>query len=151
MNPIKLIRILDDGAVQAGQMEWTDRARQAAELTVRFYSQTSYSPPWTDYFAVVGTRPVGVCRFNSPPVGGRVEIACFTFPEHEGQGFGTAMANELVRLTREVDRGLRVTARTKQPRDASHRVLEKVGFQSMTRVEHPQEGTLLVWERLTIG
>jgi ribosomal-protein-alanine N-acetyltransferase len=76
----------------------------AAEIvgaTMRLYSSVGYEPPWIGYLAFADETCVGACGFKSPPANNRVEIAYFTFPEHESRGVATQMASELIRLARE--------------------------------------------------
>ena len=56
------------------------------------YKRTAYARPWVSYIALSSGSPVGGGAFVGPPVGGRVEIAYFTLPEHSGHGFATLTA-----------------------------------------------------------
>jgi ribosomal-protein-alanine N-acetyltransferase len=87
---------------------------------------------------------VGTCGYKAKPQDGRVEIAYFTFPEAEGLGYASAMAAGLVAITREQDASIVVAAQTLPERNASHRVLEKLGFLHVDTIEHPEDG--MVWE-----
>lgn len=115
-------------------------ARAMAEL----YERAGFEPPWIGYVAWLDGEAVGTCGFKSPPRDGRVEIAYFTFPPFEGRGVATLMAAELVALTRRRDENLSIAAQTLPERNASHRVLEKLGFRHVETLEHPEDG--VVWE-----
>src|ERR1044071_6302171 len=73
--------------------------RAIGAQTVALLERTGASPPWTGYLAVDSTRRavVGTCGYTGPPdVAGQVEIAYFTFPAYEGQGYASGMARRLV-------------------------------------------------------
>ena len=56
---------------------------------------------WDGYFVVDkdSREVVGSCAFKTPPTeDGTVEIAYFTYPEFEGQGYATGMARKLIEL-----------------------------------------------------
>jgi [ribosomal protein S5]-alanine N-acetyltransferase len=95
---------------------------------------------------VEGPQVVGICSFKSAPLNGRVEMAYFTFPEHEGRGIATEMASQLVAMTTARPDVSSVAAQTLPERNASHRVLEKLGFRAMGTVNHPQDGVVLEWQ-----
>jgi len=109
---------------------------------VGLYSVVGFEKPWICYLALAGGTPVGTCGFKSPPRDGRVEIAYFTFPGAEGRGVATAMAAALVAIAKPFP--VVVAAQTLPERNASHRVLEKLGFEHVETVLHPEDG--LVWE-----
>lgn len=102
--------------------------------------------PWIGYLALTKATPVGSCGFKSPPVGNRVEIAYFTFPEFEGRGFATAMAAELVNLAQQHMPLATIAAQTLPERNASHRVLERLGFSRVDTINHPEDGVVLEWQ-----
>lgn len=110
----------------------------------KHYGRIGFFPPWIGYLAYDGGRCIGTCGFKYPPDQNKVEIAYFTFPDHEGQGYATLMAQELVTLARRHVPGVRVTARTLPQRNASARVLEKNGFVLAGEVDDPEDG--VVWE-----
>ncbi len=62
-----------------------------------YYLKVGYSTPWIGYFAVENGQYIGTCAFKGKPEDNRVEIAYFTFPEHEGKGFATRCAENLSR------------------------------------------------------
>ena len=116
------------------------------EATVDHYRRTGFARPWIGYVAVKEDAPVGACGFKSSPVNGRVEIAYGTFSGHEGQGIGTAMARELLRIVSQADASLTVFAQTLPEENASTSILKKLGFTLTGSVEHPEDGTVWEWE-----
>lgn len=113
--------------------------------TSKLYESAGFVPPWICYIGVANGTVVGTCGFKAPPREGSVEIAYFTFPGYEGKGVATQMARQLLSIARNADPGVRVTAQTMPTRNASHRVLEKLGFSCMGPVQHPEDGTVLAW------
>lgn len=73
----------------------------------------------------------------------------FTFPGHEGKGIATAMATELVNLAVRHEPAVSVTAQTLPEHNASHRILEKLGFCHADTLDHPDEGTVWEWHLVT--
>ena len=59
---------------------------------VRTSLSVHYLRPWLGYFALRNSVCIGTCGFKGPPENNRVEIAYFTFPEYEGRGYATQMA-----------------------------------------------------------
>ena len=86
---------------------------------------------------------VGTCAFRSPPRDGEVEIAYFTFPEFEGRGFATEMARHLIQVVQDNEPGTRIFAFTLPEKNASNRILQKLGFNFCG--ERRDEDGLIVW------
>jgi RimJ/RimL family protein N-acetyltransferase len=93
------------------------------------------------------TRQVaGSCGFKSPPTrSGKVEIAYFTFPPHEGKGFATAAVNMLVALALESIDVAEVIAHTLPEPNASTHVLEKCAFVRAGDYNDPEDGAVWRW------
>ena len=122
-----------------------------ADATARMLSASGVTLPWVGYLALDGSlrRVVGTCGFKgSPDADGAVEIAYFTFPGEEGRGVATAMAGALVRVARAAPQQVAVVrAHTLAERNASCRVLEKVGFKHAGSLVDPEDGPVWRWER----
>ena len=112
--------------------------------TTQLYRAVGYEPPWIGYLAIENDTCVGTCGFKSPPQNNRVEIAYFTFPEHESRGLATRMATELIRLALAKMPTVTVAAQTLPEESASTSVLKKLRFSLTGTVDHPEDG--LVWE-----
>ncbi len=90
---------------------------------------------------------VGSCGFKAPPsAAGDIEIAYFTYPGHEGQGYATAMASQLIALATDSASVRRIIAHTLPEPNASTRVLEKVGMTHAGEVTDPEDGKVWRWE-----
>jgi [ribosomal protein S5]-alanine N-acetyltransferase len=110
------------------------------------YPQASPPLPWVGYLAEENGLIVGTCAYKSPPVSGEVEIAYFTFPEHEGCGVATEMARSLVDLA--TRHGvLRIKAQTLPECNASTRILEKLGFEFSGTMIHAEDGEVWEWHK----
>lgn len=142
---IDLVPIPRDGRVEATASPSLPEMQEVLAATSELYATAGYTPPWICYLVLKGGQVVGTCGFKSAPQGGRVEIAYFTFPPHEGAGLATAMAEVLVSLALRSDPTVTVFAQTLRGRNASHRVLEKTGFQQAGLVESSEDGTVLEW------
>jgi RimJ/RimL family protein N-acetyltransferase len=151
-------RVAEDPAAFAGEHTFTlgaqaDLLRAVGQQTVMLLQRTGVTtPPWSGYLAVDQARHVvGTCGFKAPPDDeGVVEVAYFTFPGFEGRGCATAMAAGLVERARTADGVRRLRAHTLPERNASTRILEKVGFVRLGEVADPEDGPVWRWEsRLT--
>ncbi len=140
-----LIPIACDGTLLGFSGELNDTVLEVVHATVALYEKTGFIEPWIGYIAVHGTTLVGTCAFKSPPADGRVEIAYFTFPEFERKGIATFMANKLVAIAMSQDADMVVAAQTLAEPNASHRILEKIGFQHASTLEHVDEGEAWEW------
>ena len=140
-----LIPIGRDGTALGYGGELTDVAREVVHSTVALYEKAGFTEPWIGYFAVCGSMLVGTCAFKSPPSDGRVEIAYCTFPEFEGQGVATSMAREIVALAVSRAPESVVAAQTLPGPNASHRILEKIGFRHVSTLDHPDDGEVWEW------
>ncbi|MEM8944700.1 MAG: GNAT family N-acetyltransferase [Planctomycetota bacterium] len=103
---------------------------------------------WGGYHTIdAGTREiVGSCAFKSEPTAdGSVEIAYFTYPDFEGRGYATLMASKLISLATPSESVQQIIAHTLPQKNASTRVLEKVGMSFVGEVVDPDDGTVWRW------
>jgi len=142
-SDLRLVAILEAGET-AESLTLPAGVASILPAMVDLYRLSGFAPPWIGYVAVSEGRAVGTCAFKCAPEEGCVEIAYFTFPEFEGHGIGTAMAEQLIAIARAEQPGIVVTAQTLQERNASNRILERLGFlQSGTAMD---EDAGEVWE-----
>lgn len=126
-------------------------ARGAVEQTLDFQGRVGARSPWVGYLSVAceSSTVVGCGGFKGNPDAGRaVEIAYFTFPRHEGRGLATEMARALVGIAVSDPGVVSVLAHTLPERNASTRILHKLGFEHLGEVQDPEDGTIWRW-RLT--
>jgi RimJ/RimL family protein N-acetyltransferase len=137
-------------AVRAGDA-WPMVCDVVGQILERLAS-TVTSRPWCGYLVVDATQRVvvGTCAFKSPPSHrGEVEIAYFTFPPYEGRGYGTAMARELIALGGAATEVRCILAHTLPQRNASTRILERLGLTRVGTVEDPDDGPVWRWQLTT--
>jgi RimJ/RimL family protein N-acetyltransferase len=144
---MRLVAIQRGGTIQAEIPALPAEADGVLAATAQLYDVVGFEPPWICYVAVTNSVTVGTCGFKAPPQDRRVEIAYFTFPGYEGKGIATQMARQLIALARAADGDVTIAAQTLPARNASHRVLEKLGFACVGPVEHPEDGTVLEWQK----
>ncbi|UTE78457.1 GNAT family N-acetyltransferase [Rossellomorea sp. KS-H15a] len=110
-----------------------------------YYEKVGFEPPWISYLAVSDSDIVGVCSFKGRPKQGRVEIGYFTFPEHEGKGYGQFMCRSLVDIAQDFDPEVVITARTQPEDNASTSILKKNGFELQGVVTDEDDGEVWEW------
>jgi RimJ/RimL family protein N-acetyltransferase len=122
--------------------------RDVVAQTLALLRTAPRAPEWGGYLVVdqARDRVVGTCGYaHGPEADGTVEIAYHTFAPFEGQGYATAMARELI------DRAVRsgavreIVAHTLPERNASTRILEKVGLRRAGEARDPEVGTVWRW------
>lgn len=166
MKSIRLIKINETlgGILESGSRHFEERygveLGPAADLVPQVVRQTLTNvdaggdeSPWGGYLAVNDAQVViGTCGFKSPPAGdATVEIAYFTFPDYEGQGYATAMAGKLVEAASRSPDVRRIIAHTLPEPNASGRVLGKVGLRFAGEVIDPEDGRVWRWQMTSGG
>ena len=73
-------------------------------------------------------------------------MAYFTFPSHEGRGYATAMSRQLRNLAAAEGSVCTVRAHTLPERNASGRILTKLGFRNVGEVLDPEDGPVWRWD-----
>lgn len=144
MSFIQLVKILEDGTVE-GEKPKDEVIKDVCQTTAETYKAYGYEEPWLSYLAITDGNCVGTCGFRAPPEFGRIEINCYTFPEYEGRGVGTAMTKALVEMALSQNREIEIAAYTQPQNCASTRVLEKLGFEFVGLVGHQDEGEVWEW------
>jgi ribosomal-protein-alanine N-acetyltransferase len=109
-----------------------DVAQSVGEAGLTFVKTFPYETPpeWFGYLVIDGESQqlCGVCTFKGPEVEGAVEISYYTFPGYEGRGIATEMARFLVERAKSLRDVTKVIAHTLPERNASARILEKIGM-----------------------
>jgi [ribosomal protein S5]-alanine N-acetyltransferase len=137
-----------EGRYHARLGENADLIREIADQTRQMLAAAPRDLPWGGYLAVdkESSLVVGTCAFKTGPRDdGSIEIAYFTFPAFEGRGFATVMARELLKIARDWPQVRSVIAHTLPERNASTRVLEKVGMHCVGEVIDPEDGRVWRW------
>jgi len=128
------------------EIQSSDFLKDLCASTIAMYLDGAPMPPWAGYLAEEQGVLIGTCAFKAPPESGEVEIAYFTFPEHEGRGVATLMAQSLIDLA-EKHGVVKIKAQTLPERNASTRILEKLGFELSGPIIHPTDGEVWEWHR----
>jgi len=127
---------------------WEDFASAMKVSRDKLRANSALSGWWT-HLVLWGAPPmvVGVCGYTGPPtVDGVVEIAYAIAPSYQGQGLATRAAAELIRRAF-ADRRVRlVCAHTLPERNASARVLEKLGMSLAGVADDADAGVVWRWE-----
>ena len=146
MITLCLIPLEKNGTVQC---DWAipSEIQEHFPASALWYQKVGYEPPWIGYVAFYGDQCVGSCGFKTPPKSGEVEIAYGTAKPHQGKGYGTSMARALIKLARETDPQIVVTAQTLPHESPSTKLLRKLGFICTGDVNHPEDGTVWEWTR----
>lgn len=134
---------ITSGRIARPDVQASPVIKGACEATVAMYEAAGSVSPWIGYLAIEDGAPVGACAFKTPPTAEGVEIAYFTFPGHEGRGVATRMARRLVEIAE--SQGVPMRAQTLPEKNASTRILEKLGFSFMGPVQHPEDGEVWEW------
>lgn len=121
---------------------------ETLNMTLNFYKQIGFVPPWICYYAKQDGKLVGSAGFKGRPVNGTVEIAYGTFEPCRNQGIGTLICKELVNLSLKTDSSIKITARTLPEKNYSTKILEKNNFKFTGVVNDPEDGEVWEWEYL---
>jgi [ribosomal protein S5]-alanine N-acetyltransferase len=148
MKVVELLPIAESGDVTIPSSGMPDMIRENCSATASFYKAVGFSPPWIGYVSVTDGHPVGGGGFKGPPQHNSVEIAYYTLAALEGRGWATATARALIKIARSVDPAIGVTAQTLPQRNASARLLGKLGFELEGSVMHPEDGEVWHWRLL---
>ena len=135
-----------DGSSRLKLAEPGEIVLNVLEQTKQMYASTGFEEPWACYLALEDGKAVGTCGFKSPPQNGRVEIAYFSFPGCEGRGLASSMATFLVNLAKNHSNDVLLTAQTLAVRNASHRILEKLGFTHVEVMDCLENGPIWEWQ-----
>lgn len=145
-TPIMIFHPITPAFAAGPAVRGSDFLAELCASTIALYPAGEPPLPWTGYLVQVGEAFVGTCAFKGVPVHGQVEIAYFTFPDFEGRGIATRMAQHLLEVA--AASGVRsLRAQTLPERNASTRILEKLGFTWVGPVRHPDDGDVWEWSR----
>lgn len=124
----ELVRCEINGFPSASHPKVPEALTEMCQMTATLYDCVGFNPPWVSYLARVDDIYVGGGAFVGAPKDGQVEIAYFTLPDHEGQGFASLTARSLVALARKADPTVILTAKTMPKDNASTAILRRLGF-----------------------
>jgi RimJ/RimL family protein N-acetyltransferase len=139
----RLVRVLRSGEL-AEPLQLTEFGKAVIEPTLANYPSGNGEPEWPGYALALGEQAVGGGGYKTPPAQGEVEIAYFTAPEYEGQGYAGQTARLLIARAWRVDPTLTITAETLMEENASAKLLQRIGFEQTDSRIDPDEG-IEVW------
>lgn len=119
------------------------------QQSLDFHRRIGSVPPWQSYLAIRSPENclVGISAFKGNPTeAGEVEISYGTVPGFEGHGYATGIARGLVKIAFGSPAIRRVIAYTLPEKNASGRVLQKVGMVNVGEVMDPEDGKYWRWE-----
>lgn len=119
--------------------------QQLIDLYIDFYPKIGFNLPWVGYFIIKENIVVGSCGFVGQPKDGKVELAYWTFKEFEGQGIASFACQELVKIAKQTDPGVTITAKTAPEKNASTQILAKNHFVFTEIVQDDEIGDAWLW------
>lgn len=122
--------------------------RENVLQTINFYKQNGFIPPWIGYCAIKDNVIVGLAGFKGQPINGEVEIGYGTNEAFRRQGIGTEICKLMVKLSKETNPEVIITARTLPEKNFSTKILEKNGFQFQGVVHDKEDGEVWEWKHL---
>lgn len=123
----------------------SEHCQQLIQSMKDFYPTIGFHKPWVGYFVVENQEIVGTGSFTGQPQEGSVEIAYWTFKEHEGKGIASFACKQLIAITRATDPSLIITAKTAPEKNASTKILQNNGFQFTEIVQDHEIGDAWLW------
>ena len=122
------------------------KCMESLDMSVKFFANVGYYPPWIGYYAQLNGTFVGGAAFKGKPRAGKVEIAYTTFPNFQRQGVGSRMCQKLVELALHTDPLVIIAARTLTEESFSTRILKKNNFKCLGIVVDEDDGEVWEWE-----
>lgn len=145
-----LIRCAPDGKPVTSVGVLPEELAANCAATSDLYRRSGYVEPWVGYIAAIDNIPVGGGAFVGPPKEGFVEIAYFTLPEHQGQGFAGQTAAGLVAIARAHDPAINIKAFTLMEENPSVRILRRLGFTNVGTAHDADAGEVWEWRFRTV-
>jgi RimJ/RimL family protein N-acetyltransferase len=145
MKPVELVPIDASGGLAKRMTALPRGIEENCKATASFYKIVGFVPPWIGYVSLAEGQAVGGGAFKGAPRDNKVEIAYYTLPEFEGQGFATATARALIAIAAHADPAVLITAQTLPLTNASNTLLRKIGFTFQGSVIHPEDGEVWEW------
>ncbi|MCF8428105.1 MAG: GNAT family N-acetyltransferase [Bacteroidia bacterium] len=139
------LRILQQNIDKTDQLFESLDCQSLLGMYEDFYPKIGFHLPWVAYLVVKQNEVVGTCSFIGRPKDGKVEISYWTFKEFEGQGFASFACKELIKIARNADLSVTLTAKTEPAHNASTRILENNNFIFSGIVQDEEIGDAWLW------
>lgn len=124
----------------------TEEVNQLIEMYRGFYPKIGFVLPWVGYFILKDKMVLGSCGFVGKPENNTVEIAYWTFKEHEGNGIASFACRKLINIAQSAEKEIIITAKTAPEKNVSTRILEKNNFIYKRVVQDKEIGDAWLWE-----
>lgn len=142
----RLVAIRSDGMLEEPLIHLELDDRQVCQSMVALYQKLGFRPPWIGYAAVDGNCVVGGGAFVGPPSGNRVEIAYYTSPAYQGNGYAMQTAKRLVAIARDAAPDIQLFAKTEPRANISTKILTALGFAHVGATTDEEIGEAWLWE-----
>lgn len=119
--------------------------QQPLQMYNDFYPKIGFNTPWIGYFIVRQDKIVGSCSFVGQPQDGKVEVSYWIFKEFEGQGIASFACKELVKIAKQTDPNVTITAKTAPEHNASTKILKNNNFAFTEIVQDEEIGDAWLW------
>lgn len=123
----------------------SEDCQQLLKMYEEYYPTIGFNLPWVGYFIIRDDQIVGSCGFTGAPKDETVELAYWTFKSCEGQGVASFACRELIRIAREANPNIIITAKTAPEENASTRILRKNNFIFAGIVQDHEIGDAWLW------
>lgn len=139
------LRIIKQNEVKTDNLFKSVDCQTLLQIYENYYPKVGFNLPWVAYLVLRQNQVVGSCSFTGQPNDGKVEIAYWTFKEFEGQGIASFACKELIKISKNADQKVAITAKTAPEKNASTKILEKNNFTLTAIVQDDEIGDAWLW------
>ena len=146
-DPVRLSALLDGAEIADDWLDFPD----ALERMCALYRDGPSQKPWGVLFFVLDAPPMPRTMIGwggykgAASDDGDVEIGYAIAPDFRGRGLATLTAQTMIDRAFEAPRVTAILAHTLMEKNASVRVLEKLGFVFVSEVDEPPHGHVWRW------
>jgi [ribosomal protein S5]-alanine N-acetyltransferase len=139
------LRILKQNEDKTDKLFKSTDCQALLEMYQEYYIKTGFNLPWVAYLILKENEVVGSCSFTGEPLNGKVEIAYWTFKEFEGKGIASFACKELIKIAKNADSNIIITAKTAPEHNASTKILVNNKFIFTEIVLDDEIGDAWLW------
>lgn len=139
------LRILHQHEDKTDKLFGSSDCQTLLQMYEDYYPKIGFTLPWVAYLILKQNKVVGSCSFTGKPMDGKVEIAYWTFMEYEGQGIASFACKELIKIAKNADPDLTITAKTAPEHNASTKILLNNKFIFTEVVQDDEIGDAWLW------
>ncbi len=120
---------------------------EVLDILSALYARLEADPGWGSWFIIKDSMIVGGCSLTEPPTGDSCTIGYSVFPGSQRRGYATAAVAQMLGLLRA--HGMATAqAETSTDNVGSSAVLMKCGFSRSGERFDPEDGDLIMWQRM---